>query len=110
MLLILASPHVLSEPSGAGARPVHPIRVESRRCNSLVAIGGIADIGLRSSRKARVRMTQSGPRRISTTVRVVLASIRSRVEVHRFLETLEGMSTSLVEAKTRPGDQIFDGS
>ena len=27
VLLILASPHVLSEPSGAGARPVHPIRV-----------------------------------------------------------------------------------
>jgi hypothetical protein len=38
------------------------------------------------------------------------ASIRSRVEVHRFLETLEGMSASLVEAKTRPGDQILDGS
>ena len=28
------------------------------------------------------------------------ASIRSRVEVQRFLETLEGMSASLVEAKT----------
>jgi hypothetical protein len=27
VLLILASPHVLLEPSGAGARPVHPIRV-----------------------------------------------------------------------------------
>ena len=27
MLLILASPHVFSEPSGAGARPVHPIRL-----------------------------------------------------------------------------------
>ena len=41
MLLILASPHVLSEPSGAGARPVHPIRVQSRRCkNCLVAVGG----------------------------------------------------------------------
>jgi hypothetical protein len=26
VLLILASPHALSEPSGAGARPVHPIR------------------------------------------------------------------------------------
>jgi hypothetical protein len=26
VLLILASPHILSEPSGAGARPVHPIR------------------------------------------------------------------------------------
>ena len=26
MLLILASPHVLLEPSGAGTRPVHPIR------------------------------------------------------------------------------------
>ena len=26
VLLILVSPHVLSEPSGAGARPVHPIR------------------------------------------------------------------------------------
>jgi hypothetical protein len=26
VLLILASPHVLLEPSGAGARPVHPIR------------------------------------------------------------------------------------
>ena len=26
MLLILASPHVLSEHIGAGARPVHPIR------------------------------------------------------------------------------------
>ena len=49
MLLILASPHVLSEPSGAGARPVHPIRVKSRRCNSLVAIGGMADIGVRWS-------------------------------------------------------------
>ena len=31
--------------------------VELRRCNSLVAIEGIADIGLRWSRKARVRMT-----------------------------------------------------
>ena len=60
MLLILASPHVLSEPSGAGARPVHPIRVESRRCNSLVAIGGIADIGMRWSRKARLRKTHNG--------------------------------------------------
>jgi hypothetical protein len=38
------------------------------------------------------------------------ASIRSRVKVHRFLETLEGMSASLMEAKTRPGDQILDGS
>lgn len=27
MLLILVSPHVLSEPLGAGARPVHPIRI-----------------------------------------------------------------------------------
>ena len=60
MLLILASPQVLSEPSGAGARPVHPIRVELRRCNSLVAIGGITDIGMRWSRKARLRMTRSG--------------------------------------------------
>ena len=32
MLLILASPHVLLEPSGAGARPVHPIHVISLRC------------------------------------------------------------------------------
>ena len=32
VLLILASPHVLLEPSGAGARPVHPIRVISLLC------------------------------------------------------------------------------
>ena len=49
-------------PSGAGARPVHPIRVESRRCNSLVAIGGIADIGRRRSWKARYRLTRFGSR------------------------------------------------
>ena len=39
MLLILASPHVLSEPSGAGARPVHPIRVISRQVTISVAFG-----------------------------------------------------------------------
>ncbi len=33
-----------------------------RRCDSLVGIGGIADIGMRWSRKARLRVTQSGPR------------------------------------------------
>src|SRR6202042_1023083 len=38
------------------------------------------------------------------------ASIRSRVEVHRFPETFEGMSASFVEAKTRPGDEILDRS
>jgi hypothetical protein len=31
VLLVLASPDVRSEPLGAGARPVHPIRVISRR-------------------------------------------------------------------------------
>jgi hypothetical protein len=39
VLLILASPHVLSEPSGAGARPVHPIRVISWRRSNSVAFG-----------------------------------------------------------------------
>ena len=39
MLLILASPHVLSEPSGAGARPVHPIHVISRQRTISVAFG-----------------------------------------------------------------------
>ena len=39
MLLILASPHVLSEPSGAGARPVHPIRVISLPRSNSVAFG-----------------------------------------------------------------------
>ena len=43
MLLILASPHVLSEPSGAGARPVHPIRVISARCG-IWSISGITDM------------------------------------------------------------------
>ena len=33
-------------------------RVELRRCNSLVAVGGITDIGMRWSRKARVQMTR----------------------------------------------------
>jgi hypothetical protein len=39
VLLILASPHVLLEPSGAGARPVHPIRVVSRQGGNSVAFG-----------------------------------------------------------------------
>jgi hypothetical protein len=41
------------------------LRVESQCCNSLVAIGGIADIGMRQSRKARLRMTRSGGLRVS---------------------------------------------
>ena len=35
-------------------------RDQSRRCNSLAAIGGIADIGMRWSRKARLRMSHIG--------------------------------------------------
>src|SRR6266511_4350489 len=34
----------LSEPLGAGARPVHPIRVNSLRCQTSDAIGGEADM------------------------------------------------------------------
>jgi hypothetical protein len=58
VLLVLTSPDALSEPLEAGARPVHSIRDQSRRRNSLVVIGGIADIGMRWSRKARLRLTQ----------------------------------------------------
>jgi hypothetical protein len=34
-------------------------RINKRRCNSLVVFGGIADIGMRWARKARLRMTRS---------------------------------------------------
>ena len=44
MLLILASPHVLLEPSGAGARPVHPIRVIHGDETNSVAVRAITDI------------------------------------------------------------------
>ena len=44
MLLVLLSPRSSSERFGAGARPVHPIRVGSLRRTDSVAIEGIADI------------------------------------------------------------------
>jgi hypothetical protein len=52
VLLLLTSPHVLCEPLGAGARPVHPIRVTSRRRNIVVASGSEADIDGRAARMA----------------------------------------------------------
>src|SRR3954465_1459439 len=44
VLLVLLSPRSSSERFGAGARPVHPIRVGSLRRTDSVAIKGIADI------------------------------------------------------------------
>ena len=44
VLLVLLSPRSSSERFGAGARPVHPIRVGSLRRTDSVAIEGIADI------------------------------------------------------------------
>src|SRR6476661_2498987 len=44
VLLVLLSPRSSSERFGAGARPVHPIRVGSLRRTDSVAIQGIADI------------------------------------------------------------------
>jgi hypothetical protein len=44
LLLILASPHVLLELSGAGARPVHPIHVIHGDETNLVAVRAITDI------------------------------------------------------------------
>jgi hypothetical protein len=53
----------------------------ARRCNSWVAIGGIADIRMRWSRKARLRMTQCRPesafvlRANSTIIRHVILNV-----------------------------------
>src|SRR4029077_18723744 len=44
VLLVLLSPQSSSERFGAGARPIHPIRVGSLRRTDSVAIEGIADI------------------------------------------------------------------
>jgi SAM-dependent methyltransferase len=51
--------------------------------------------------KLKVRCCpRGGPWRVTTPLKlaVLKASIRSRIEIHRFLETLEGMAASLVEA------------
>ena len=44
LVVILLSPQSSSERFGAGARPVHPIRVGSLRRTDSVAIEGIADV------------------------------------------------------------------
>jgi len=39
LLVLFENPYKLCEPLGAGARPVHPIRVIALRCNNLSAFG-----------------------------------------------------------------------
>jgi hypothetical protein len=43
ILVLFENPYKLCEPLGAGARPVHLIRVVSLQCNDPSAVGGQAD-------------------------------------------------------------------
>ena len=60
VLLILASPHVLSEPSGAGARPVHPIRYRHEPSKECPVLGQIA---LQKSKVAGSRIFRENTKR-----------------------------------------------
>src|SRR6478735_12570452 len=75
VLLVLLSPRSSSERFGAGARPVHPIRVGSLRRTEPVAIAGIADI--RRSLAAR-RTDANDPDRSSALVGQCTAAHRFR--------------------------------
>ena len=49
-----------------------------------------------------------GPRRANSRLGKTV-SMRSGVEFHRLLESLERVFSPLLEVQTRPGDQILDG-
>jgi hypothetical protein len=60
VLLVLLSPQSSSERFGAGARPIHPIRVGLLRRTDSVAIEGIADIRRALLPVGATRMTHTG--------------------------------------------------
>jgi hypothetical protein len=66
VLLVLLSPRSSSERFGAGARPVHPIRVGSLRRTDSVAVEGIADIGEALLPVGATRMTHLRHGRLKT--------------------------------------------
>src|SRR6185295_16525063 len=84
VLLVLLSPQSSSERFGAGARPIHPIRVGSLRRTDSVAIEGIADIRRSlAARRSDANDVVDGAHSAASMCHRVVASKRNYIEGSR---------------------------